>query len=173
MNIKYAQSCLYCYHPSLNIGEAHAARFLLDRIEPSDGKILEQYLTSGYNKGSCHPLMFNGSAFLGTESGTFRLALIFANQVMALDKDGKVYPYLTLNSRNWVSEDDLKEFGFRSDHKSLAVLFSRRKALGMSDFMESEKYILLSYMQGFSRSHILYDKAKECAFVVRRLTDDL
>ena len=173
VNIKYAQSCLYCYHPSLNIGEAHAARFLLDRIEPSDGKILEQYLTSGYNKGSCHPLMFNGSAFLGTESGTFRLALIFANQVMALDKDGKVYPYLTLNSRNWVSEDDLKEFGFRSDHKSLAVLFSRRKALGMSDFMESEKYILLSYMQGFSRSHILYDKAKECAFVVRRLTDDL
>lgn len=76
VNIKYAQSCLYCYHPSLNIGEAHAARFLLDRIEPSDGKILEQYLTSGYNKGSCHPLMFNGSAFLGTESGTFRLALI-------------------------------------------------------------------------------------------------
>ena len=173
VNIKYAQSGLYCYHPSLNIGEAHAARFLLDRIEPSDGKILEQYLTSGYNKGSCHPVMFNGSAFLGTESGTFRLALIFANQVMALDKDGKVYPYLTLNSRNWVSEDDLKEFGFRSDHKSLAVLFSRRKALGMSDFMESEKYILLSYMQGFSRSHILYDKAKEFAFVVRRLTDDL
>ena len=173
VNIKYAQSCLYCYHPSLNIGEAHAARFLLDRIEPSDGKILEQYLTSGYNKGSCHPVMFNGSAFLGTESGTFRLALIFANQVMALDKDGKVYPYLTLNSRNWVREDDLKEFGFQSDHKSLAVLFSRRKALGMSDFMESEKHILLSYMQGFSRSHILYDKAKECAFVVRRLTDDL
>lgn len=43
---------------------------------------------------------------------------------MALDKDGKVYPYLTLNSRNWVSEDDLKEFGFRSDHKSLAVLLA-------------------------------------------------
>jgi hypothetical protein len=115
--------------------------YLLQEINMETGKPENFYINISYNKGWDKPAYNEQGLFAMKLSPNPKYFQMFMDTVMSIEKDG-VMPYLVLQSKNWVTRQDLENI----DYLQLSSALPHDVIYGIEFYLENDNFISFRYM---------------------------
>lgn len=143
--IQYVNNSLYLDFQPVNISSKKDAP-LLYKINCDNGDFESSLLSANKNNLGWKQLIFSDDGvFYGRTSENTVYIPLFSSTIFSLRDD--VSPYLSLHSKNFISESELKEIDM-SDQMSLFKLDNSNKVLSILSYRETDNYIFITYKMG-------------------------
>ena len=142
--------------------------YLLQEVDPSNGKIISSSIPLEYNKGWTG-LLYNKHSriFMSRANNPPRYNKIFMDYIVSIGKE--ITPYIKFISRHLTTEKDMEDFqGKDREPFNFSNLLNSSKISNVNCFVENGDFILFRIGTSFSFSVLLIKKTKEV-----KLSDNL
>ncbi|MDR0420841.1 MAG: 6-bladed beta-propeller [Prevotellaceae bacterium] len=148
---------------------------LLMELDIKTGEQKEYLDADTYNCG-WNRLDFGPNNFFSAKlSDSPKFLAQYMNTVMNIDKDG-VYPYLTVNHKNWVQSSDMlsREELEEQETDQQGILISKKRTwLMQHNYLETDKYICFKYIDEYRPYLAMFDKHTRETGIYNYLHNDL
>lgn len=149
-------------------------RFMLHVIDKDNGNILKRWMNVNDFNCNWNELVSRQGGFFYSKGQTpIKYTNFFNNIIYEITENGP-NPYIMLESKNWVSCEDIKEMANNSKHirEVYDEVIKRKFDFNISDFVEIDNLIFLDFMRGQDIIKIVYDKNTKKAILSYNLFDD-
>lgn len=172
LHIHYYDGCIYVDNPKVDF-EGEKRDFLLVKLSADTGEVLDTYIEPiKYNGGFDRPLSNVGGPFLMSGIGQFHYSQQFANSVFNIIDD-RVQPYLTFESKDWITSEDLQDIDIDRDNMAVHKLIFKNKFNGINNYIETDDFIFCMFLKGVKNQYFIYDKKNAEPFLYSKLADDV
>ena len=143
------------------IWENATSSYMLQEIDPSDGRIISRSIPIEYNKGWKHRFHDQYSRlFMSRANNPPRYNKMFMNYIVSIGKE--IAPYIELKSRHLTTEEDMENFeGKDRGPLNFLNLSNSSKIFNVRCFVENDDFILFRIGASSSFSALLNKKTKE------------
>lgn len=147
--------------------------FLIQNVDRETGQSAHQWLsTEDYNLGFLDATYFTGEVSFYKTEKAIRYHQVFSDTIMEITQEG-VSPYLCLQSKRWVSREDLSELQKKKGDSFRSIRTGINGIYNIHYYVEWGNHLSFSFNQRNYIKHVILNKEDRTFILVKNLYDDL
>jgi hypothetical protein len=154
---------------------ANNGGYLLQEIDPENGKITAKFLELSYNKG-WNETFFTGHSFFMNRLGTPRYSQLFTDTIVSLS--GGVTPFIALKSNDLVTAKDIERLNSLKNEEiypyaRFNTLRKTTRIFDVNNYIELANAVIFDYRHGNAVKTVWYDIQTQKTRITDYLHNDL